>query len=377
MKRLILCSGVAVSLGLLVACSGDPTGSLRSGVEKLNPTPSQMFLQQGKTGTVVVSATDGQGNQVETAFALKDIGPGITVERDPTFRPVFVNDSQLAPPATDAMFRFRVTANGLVSSTFTVTADGKDVVVPVNVTPDPLLIPQAAVSSSGPNPQDTMSLTLPAPYAFQGAASVAFGDTVAGRAIVVGRSADGMTLKLLALPGSTGVGAIKGIFINYLPTVPLRTTTDTLAPVTVSTTVTAIPGTSSAATAPVITMPAAGEQTGFIDTGALAAASCGQNTGAPCALYKFSLADSTAMQVRLQGANAADLGLYFINAADGSDADQACDGLGRDDVPEECELTFGAGDYLMAVVSFGPFYTPAQGGPDPNPAWVAVQIGVQ
>src|SRR2546423_537379 len=160
MKRLILCSGVAVSLGLLVSCSGDPTGTLRSGVEKLNPTPSQMFLQQGKTGTVVVSATDGQGNQIETAFTLKDIGPGITVERDPTFRPVFVNDSQLAPPATDAMFRYRVTANGLVSSSFTVTADGKDVVVPVNVTPDPLLIPMAAVSASGPNPQDTMSLTL-------------------------------------------------------------------------------------------------------------------------------------------------------------------------------------------------------------------------
>ena len=122
MTRLILCSGVAVSVALLMSCSGDPTGNLRTGVEKLNPTPSQMFLQQGKTGTVVVSATDGQGNQVETAFAITNVGPGITVERDPTFRPVFVNDSQLAPPATDAMFRFRVTANGLASSSFTVTA---------------------------------------------------------------------------------------------------------------------------------------------------------------------------------------------------------------------------------------------------------------
>jgi hypothetical protein len=160
--------------------------------------------------------------------------------------------------------------------------------------------------------------------------------------------------------------------------VPLTTTTDTTTPLaTVSATVTAMPGTNDAATAPVIPLPAAGEQTGFIDTGTLGAASCGQNTGAPCALYKFSLADSTDLHVRLQGSNAADLGLYFINAADGSDADQACDDLGRDDVPEECDLTFGPGDYIMAVVSFGPFYTPADGGPDPNPDWVAVQIGVQ
>jgi hypothetical protein len=368
MNRLILCSAVATSLIYLAACSGDPTGDLRGGVEKLNPTPSQMFLQQGKTGTVVVSATDGQGNQIETAFSLKDIGAGISVDRDPTFRPVYVNDSLLAPPATDAMFRYRVTANDLVASSFTITADGQDVVVPVNVTPVPAAIPQAAVSAAGPNPQDTISLTLPAPYAFQGSAAVAFD---VGNAVVVGRSPDGTVLKVLALPGSTGAGAITGVAISYLPTVPLVTSTDTTAPVAVSTTVTAIPGTADPATAPVIAL-AAGEQSGFIDTGTLGAAACGQNSGAPCALYKFSLADSTDLHVRLQGEGTADLGLYFINAADGSDADQACDGLGRAEAPEECDLTFGPGDYLLAVVSFGPFYPEN----DPNPAWVAVQLGL-
>lgn len=368
MNRLILCSAVATSLIYLAACSGDPTGDLRAGVEKLNPSPSQMFLEQGKTGTVVVTATDGQGNQIETAFTLKNIGAGISVDRDPTFRPVFVNDTQLAPPATDAMFRFRVTANDLVSSTFTITADGKDVVVPVSVTPVATAIPQAAVSAAGPNPQDTISLTLPAPFAFQGSAAVAFD---VGNAVVVGRSPDGAVLKVLALPGSTGAGAITGVNISYLPTVPLVTTTDTTTPVAVGTTVTAIPGTADAATAPVIALTT-GEQSGFIDSGTLGAAVCGQNSGAPCALYKFSLPDSADMHVRVQGSNAADLGLYFINAADGTDAEQACDGLGRDEAPEECDLTFGPGDYLLAVVSFGPFYPEN----DPNPDWVAVQLGL-
>jgi len=371
MKRLILCSAVTTSLIFLAACSGDPTDSLRGGVEKLNPTPSQMFLVQGKTGTVVVSATDGQGNQIETAFELTNTGPGILVERDPTFRPVYVNDTLLGPPERDALFRYRVTANALVSSSFTVTAEGIDVVVPVNVTPDPLLIPQAAVSTSGPAPQDIITLTLPAPYAFQATASVAFD---VGNAVVVGRAPDGSTLQVLALPGSTGAGAITGVNISYLPTVPLATSTDTTTPVAVNTTVTAIPGTNDPATAPAITLPAAGEQSGFIDTGSLAAATgCGGNTGVPCQLYRFSLADSTNIHVRLQGEGPADLGLYFINAVDGSDADPLCDAHGRADVPEECDLTFGGGDYLMAVVSFGPFYPEN----DPNPAWIAVQLGVE
>jgi hypothetical protein len=370
MRRLILCSVVALSPLFLASCSGDPTDSLRNGVDKLNPSPSQVFLQQGKTKNVDVTATDDQGNQIETAFAITNVGPGVTVERDPAFRTVFVNDSQLALPATDAMFRYRVTANQLVSSSFTITAEGHDVVVPVNVTPDPLLIPQAAVSTSGPAPQDTITLTLPAPYAFQGTAAVAFD---VGNAVVVGRSPDGLALKVLALPGSTGAGAITGVNIDYLPTVPLATSTDTTTPVAVNTTVTAMPGTTDPATAPVITLPAAGEQTGFIDAGLNSAAACGGNSGFPCQLYRFSLADSTALHVRLQGEGTADLGLYFINAADGTDADQACDALGRAEAPEECDLEFGAGDYLMAVVSFGPGYPEN----DPNPAWIAVQIGVQ
>lgn len=359
MKRLILCSAVATSLIFLAACSGDPTDSLRGGVEKLNPTPSQIFLVQGRTGAVVVSATDGQGNQVETAFELTNTGPGLSVERDPTFRPVYLNDTLLAPPERDALFRYRVTANQLVSSSFTITAEGKDVVVPVNVTPDPLLIPQAAVATSGPNPQDTVTLTLPAPYAFQGTASVAFD---VGNAVVVGRATDGSTLKVLALPGSTGAGAITGVNISYLPTVPLATSTDTTTPVAINTTVTAIPGTDNPATAPDIAIPAAGEQTGLIDVGVFAAGVLGADR-----IYKLTVTEADSLTATVNWANDADIDVALCSdAACANDPDFTA---ATGDQPESATYGLQPGTYFLIVNLFADGTAPA--GP---PAWISIQL---
>ena len=67
------------------------------------------------------------------------------------------------------------------------------------------------------------------------------------------------------------------------------------------------------------------------------------------------------------------VGIYFTTA-DGSAniAGQACDANanGATAQPEACAITLTAGTYLLAVVSFGPFYTPA----DPIPSWVSVQL---
>ncbi|HEY3012421.1 MAG TPA: hypothetical protein VGJ36_06730, partial [Gemmatimonadales bacterium] len=159
------------------------------------------------------------------------------------------------------------------------------------------------------------------------------------------------------------------VTVDYLPSASLATTTDVA--LTINPIPTPLPGTDAPATAPTITIPPPGSSGGFWDAGgAMAAADCGQNSGVPCQLYKFALADSTTLDMTLEGSNAADLGLYFINADDGTDLDQVCDDLGRDEVPESCELVFGPGNILMSVVSFGPFYPEN----DPNPDWISVRI---
>ena len=366
MRRFIVGTVIPLSL-VLASCHSDPTESLRNGVAEVVATPSQIFVTQGATAKVVVTSYDEQGNPLSQAYEITDPGSGITVVRDETYLPVYGADGVLRVPPEAPEFRYNVTADQLVGTHFTVSAGDKHVDIPVVVKPDPLTAStNATVAAAGPSAQDTITLTLPSPYQFQGGAIVAYD---VGNAVTVGRSADGSSLQVLALPGSTGPGTISGIAINYAPALPL-TIPATTDPVTVDATITPIAGTDAPATAPAITIPAAGEQSGFIDAGLMAAADCGQNSGVPCQLYKFSLAEETNLHVRLQGSNAADLGLYFINAADGTDSDQLCDGLGRDEVPEECDLTFPAGDYLMAVVSFGPFYPEN----DPNPDWVAVQL---
>jgi pre-peptidase len=372
MRRLLLGTVVPGSLLLVVACSGDPTENLRSGIAQLNPSPSQLFIEQGKTTSVDVTATDEQGNVIQTAFVVAptDIGQGIGVVRDLAFRNVFVNDSTSAPPDIDTQFRFRVTGNDLVSTAFKIRAGDDSVVVPVRVTPAPGTIPLATVASTGPNASDTTVLTLPAPYIFGAGAAVTFD---AGGAIVLSTSADGRSMSIFPPPGATSAATITGIGLDYLP--ELGDSTFSNVPLTIGTTVPPQPGTDDPATAPTIALPASGSSVAFYDGAAFGSPVCGQaNDGVPCQLYKISLPADGSFDATLGWSNTTDLGLYVLSADGTTDTDQACDALGNgDDGGEEaCTITLPAGDYLIAVVNFGPFYTP----PDPAPDWISLKIAV-
>jgi hypothetical protein len=552
-----LTSGMVASLALLVVagCHGDPTDPLRGGITRIDAAPSQVFLELGATKTVDVSAVDDQGNQISSAYEVTSTGSGITVVRDSTFLPVFINDSTLAVPPEAPIFRYVVTGTAYGPTSFEVSAGGQKVVVPVQVTPVTGLA--ATFSSTTPALGDTVTLTAPAGTSFTQTAlltlpgapdslnpriterdpagafvkfvappnvnaavtitevistsaptlvlhpatteilqtplidsvdvnfstvtptmgqtvtvtsqnplikfdpvtTIGFQTQLNGRAagpqgitvsadsttlsfqappnatgngnvshfdfpggfvlglptrqtitaenigttfnatfsnntpgllenvtitapagfkfgplatdsVTIGgqlainkaAAADGSTITVLPIPGSVGTAEIAGVsptaapqFILTLPTVEIMTVPP-LEP---------LAGTDNPATAPTITVP--GDLT---DAGTFAATDCGQNSGVPCQLYKFTLAGPTTLHFTLEGSNAADLGLYFINAADGTDASQVCDALGRASPPEDCTLVFAAGTYLMAVVSFGPFYPEL----DPNPAFIKVSI---
>ena len=69
---------LAVALAAL-SCKGDPTDSLRNGVDHLVATPSAIFLVPGETFSVLVEAVDEQGNRQGTSFNLGTVGAGISV----------------------------------------------------------------------------------------------------------------------------------------------------------------------------------------------------------------------------------------------------------------------------------------------------------
>jgi len=368
MKRLIVGSLVSVPLFALIACSGDPTENLRNGIAQVNATPSQVFVQVGRTTNVDATATDEQGNLISTSFQATN-GSAISVVRDPTFQPIFVNDTQAVAPGEATTFRFKVTANALGSESFTITAGDKSTTVPVSVTRDPTVPPPlATVTSTGPTAADATVLTLPAPYAFPEDASVSFGD--AGNAILVDRAADGSSITIFPPPGAADVGTVV-IGLSYLLSDTATTTTD--VPLTISTTVPPQPGTDDPATAPTITLPAPGATTAFYDGAAFGSPVCGvSNDGIPCQLYKISLPADGSFDATLGWSNTTDLGLYVLTADGTGDADQACDDLfnGDEGGQEACTITLPAGDYLLAVVNFGEFYDPV----DPPPDWISLAI---
>jgi hypothetical protein len=228
----------------------------------------------------------------------------------------------------------------------------------------------ATFSNQTPAVLESVTLTAPTGFSFdlsldttvsdEGDTTITspFAITIGGNAAIINSIAgDGSSVSLLPIPGSAGVASVDGVVPDVTPlniVTMLTLQTLTVPPLT------PLEGTDDPATAPLI--PAPGQT---IDAGTFDATNCPGLTdiGAHCQVYKISFAGASTLTYTLTGAGPADLGLYFFNAADLSPASQFCDGLGRASPPESCSLSFAAGDYILAVINFGPLY--AENDPDP------------
>ncbi len=369
-----LTSGTVSLIALLVVsgCNNDPTEDLRGPVTTIQATPTTMNVTLGKVKTIQVQALDAQGNLIPAAYEISAVGSGISVVRDSTFFEQFVGDSLTVPP-TASTWQFKVTGTDLVSTSFTVSAAGQSITIPVLVGADPANIPVATVTSTGPSASDETVITAPAgPYIFGPDAAVTFD---AGGAIVLGISDDGKTITIFPPPGATSKGIITGLIVPYLPQAPVSDSTDVA--LTISATVPPQPGTDDPATAPEVALPPSGGTTAFYDGAAFASPVCGEsNDGAPCQLYKITLPADGSIDATLGWSNTADLGLYVLSADGTTDVigfpDSGCDVLGNGDEggEESCTFDLTAGTYILAVAFFGPFYDPV----DPAPDWISLSI---
>jgi hypothetical protein len=337
-----LTSGTVSLIALLVVsgCNNDPTSDMRGGITRLQASPSTVNVVFGKTKTVQVQALDDQGNLQETAFEVTDVGPGISVKRDSTFFPQFVNDTLLTVPPTAPTFQFIVTGGDYTTSSFKVTAGGQEVTIPVTVTADATTTPLATVSSTGPSASDPTVLTLPAPFQFGPDATVTFD---AGGGIPVSKSADGRTLTLFPPPGATSTGAVTDVILDYIPQVPLTTTTDVA--LAVSPSVPPQPGTDSPTTAPDIT-----GVSGFYDGAAFTGADLTTVGGLGAQYYKFTVETAGDYGFTVNWDNDADLDMELCRDTTCSDGGEFL-GTGVDQ-PEEATTTLDPGTYYFVVVFF-------------------------
>ena len=202
----------------LAGCSSEPTGDLRENVD-LVASPTQLFIELGGTKSVEIGGVDDQGNPLDLAYEVTATGSGITVRRDSSFLPIFIDDSTLQAPATGPRFRFIVEGTGYTATSFTVSAGGEDVVVPVQV------VPQSGLAATFDNPApllgDTVTLTAPAGITFNADATL----DVGGAPITI-VSQDASTIRFIPPPNVNGPLTVNGVVSAAAPDVVFSPTTD-------------------------------------------------------------------------------------------------------------------------------------------------------
>ncbi|HUQ14580.1 MAG TPA: hypothetical protein VM094_00890 [Gemmatimonadales bacterium] len=210
------------ALLVLVGCSSDPTDSLRNGPTELVATPTQLFIELGGVKTVEVGSVDAQGNPIDLNYEVTSTGAGITVRRDSSFLPIFVNDSTLQAPAVGPRFRFIVEGTGYATSSFTVSAGGLDLVVPVQV------IPQTGLAATFDDDTldlgQSVTLTAPAGITFLPTATV----EIAGNPLIpVILAQDATSITFLPPPNVNSPITVNGVVSAGAPDVVFSPATDT------------------------------------------------------------------------------------------------------------------------------------------------------
>lgn len=211
----------------LVSCSGDPTESLRNGVDQLTADPTQIILDQGAETRVLVQAFDEQGNAVEARFSAT-ANPGITVTFDSSFNRVFDANGRLKPQNPATRVRYIVTGDVVGASSFTVTGGGKSITIPVRVPPPAIA---AVIAPAVPNFGDTITVTLPATpaqatFAFDPADTNSVRTTIGGNVCkVLTVNAARTALTCVPLPGSVGPVALTNVVPNFGGLGPINVST--------------------------------------------------------------------------------------------------------------------------------------------------------
>src|SRR4051794_38161690 len=131
MQRL---KGRSIVFGALavLACSGDPTGN-EGTPTAITASPDVVFVAQGDSEAVIVSVVDEQGQLLQSAPTVSDVGAGISVVADPTYQEVTTG------VPIGRQFRFFVKAADLTSTSFTLNALGLTKQIPVTATPTDLV----------------------------------------------------------------------------------------------------------------------------------------------------------------------------------------------------------------------------------------------
>lgn len=208
------------ALLVLVGCNSEPTDSLRDGPTGLVASPTQLFIELGGIKNVEVGSVDAQGNPIDLNYEVTATGAGITVRRDSSFLPIFVDDSTLRAPALGPRFRFIVEGTGYAATSFTVSAGGLDITIPVQVVPQQGLA--ATFDDDTVDLGQVVILTAPGGVTFTETATLTIGEEAL---FIV--SQDATTITFIPPPSVNSPVTVNGVVSASAPSVVFNPATQT------------------------------------------------------------------------------------------------------------------------------------------------------
>ena len=203
------------------ACTTDETADIGGDFDEVQVDRNAMFVSIGDSTAVLVRLVNDLNSSTPTSFTVGNVGAGIEVHYDATYRPDYTNGDSLVPPVDKPQQRYWVVGNAIGAHQFTLSSSGASTTINVYVTPDNL---GAALSkNTGVVPGETLTITAPAGLKFSPTSAVSF---TTGSVSVTNRAADGSWISFLVGPGITGPATVTLVQQTYsaAPAVSLQTT---------------------------------------------------------------------------------------------------------------------------------------------------------
>jgi hypothetical protein len=221
MTRMIRGSVLLAACVGLWSCSSDPTADEAGVPFKVIALPSVVFIKQDSSQLISFQLVDEFDGQIPENWTFTTSSPNFTVAMDSSYRPVYNPDGTLTLPEQQTEVRVTITGAALGISSFTASAGGKSLVVPVNVVPGNLY---ATFSPANPNPGDTVTMTMPATLRLSPTSAVTFPGNVAP--IIIDRAADSLSLRFINAPTTDTTAVVTLVSNAEFPTIaPVTLTT--------------------------------------------------------------------------------------------------------------------------------------------------------
>jgi len=248
---------LAACVGLW-SCSSDSTASEAGVPDKIVSLPSVVFVTQDSSELVAFQLVDALDGQIPTTWTIGTTPPEFTVTFDSTFRPIYNPDGTLTLPGQQTEARATITGVTPGATSFTVSASGKSLVIPVKVLPSNL---PATFNTNTPQVGQDLVVTMPAGIKLRPTSTFSFAGAPASP-INISIAADSLSATMNVSPGTDAPMVVTDLSPDFAPAARLTLTTTSTVTAQNSSVYT---GTDAFATAPTITLPAVGGALVFYD----------------------------------------------------------------------------------------------------------------